>query len=133
MGEDYIWCSSKIDLRTTIIQHIFMRLIFRTWKLLLPKLCRWHLSPYCCKQYSRSTRETNKYHVEALCLVCKQSNEGKPWQMSPFAKDTRVCKYPNIKNNNKLFKIAKIICHTVWKNLKFDKHIENICQSWIRN
>ena len=55
------------------------------------KLCGWHHSLYCCKQYSRSTRETNKYHTEALYLVCQQSNEGKPWKMSHFPKHTRGC------------------------------------------
>ena len=46
---------------------------------------------YCCKQYNINTRETNKYHAEAIYLVCQQSNEGKPWKMSPFAKHTRGC------------------------------------------
>ena len=57
--------------------------------MLLLKLCRRHHSLYCCKQYSRSTRETNKYPAEALYLVWQQSTEGKPWKMSPFAKHTR--------------------------------------------
>ena len=52
---------------------------------------------------------TNKYHAEALYQVCQQSNKGKLWKMSPFAKHTRGCKHPNIKYNNKLFKITKII------------------------
>ena len=49
------------------------------------------------QKYSR-----NKYHTEALHVVCQQSDEGKPWKVSPFAKHTRGCKHPDIKYNNKL-------------------------------
>ena len=113
MGECYIWCSSGIDLRNPIVQHIFMQLIFGTWKLLLRKLWRCHHSLYCSKQYNRKTRETNKYYAKLLYLVCQQSNEGKPWEVSPFAKHTRGRKHPRIKYNNKLFKITKIIRYSV--------------------
>ena len=112
MREYYIWWSLWINLRTLIVQHIFMRFIFGTWTLLLRKLCRWHQSLYCCKQYSRSTRETHKHHAEALYLVCQQRQNMK---MSPFAEHTRGCYHPNIKYDNKLFKIKKVVRYSVWE------------------
>ena len=115
MREHYIWCSSGIDLRTPIVQRIFMWLIFGTWKLLLRKICRWQHSLYRCKQYSRSPRKTNKYHTEALYLIWQQSNEYKQWKISTFAEHTRGWKHPNIKYNNKLFKITKTIRYSVWQ------------------
>ena len=48
--------------------------------------------------------------------------------MSPFAEHTRGCYHPNIKYDNKLFKIKKVVGIVFENKLKFDKYVENICQ-----
>ena len=117
MEEYYIWYSSRIDL------------IFGTWKLFLRKLCRWHHSLYCCKQYSRSTRETIKYHAEALYWVFQQSNKtnlgGKCYLLLSTQEDANSQISNTTINCARSQKLLGIAFDT---KLKFDMHIKNICQ-----
>ena len=48
--------------------------------------------------------------------------------MSPFAKYTGECKHSNSKYNYKFFKMTKIIRYNFDNNLKFNEHMEKICQ-----
>ena len=63
MEENHTWCFLRINLRTPVVQHVF---IWFMWY----QLCRWHHSLYCFKHYNRSNRESNKYHVQTLYVVC---------------------------------------------------------------
>lgn len=49
-------------------QNCFLLIIDKWKKQLITKPYRWHHYLCCCKQYSRSTRESNKHHAEALYL-----------------------------------------------------------------
>ena len=81
---------------------------------------------HCC--YVNYADDTNPYIVanntaevlKKLTNITQRlftwfANKGKTWKMSPFAEHTRGCYHPNIKYDNKLFKIKKVVRYSVWE------------------
>ena len=126
MGECYTWCSLGIHLRNSIVHHIFMQLIFGTWKLLLRKLCRWHHSLYFSKQYSRKTRQLTNITQRLFTWFANnqmKANHGKCHLLLSKQEDANIQESNTTINCSRSQKLSGIVFDN---KLQFSKHIENI-------